>query len=103
MKEVKAVIQPFKVEAVIEALHRIGNLPSVVISPAQAVDVQHEQHTHVTKSKIELMVPDAMVEAVVSAIAAAAHTGVVGDGRIFVIPIDETVLIRTGERGDAAR
>ncbi len=73
MKEIKAVIQPFKVEAVIAALHAIGNLPSVVVSAAEAVDVQHEFHTHVPKSKIELMVPDVMVEQVVSAIAAAAQ------------------------------
>ncbi|MGV3616679.1 MAG: P-II family nitrogen regulator [Fimbriimonas sp.] len=103
MKEIKAVIQPFKLDAVLEALYDAGGLPSAVISPAQAVDVQRGFHAQVAKVKVEIMVPDARVEEVVLAIASAAHTGNHGDGRIFVIPIEETVLIRTGERGDAAR
>lgn len=56
-----------------------------------------------TMAKIELMVPDNLVEQVVRALKEAAHTGQEGDGRIYVIPIEDSVVIRTGERGQDAR
>ncbi|GIV02059.1 MAG: nitrogen regulatory protein P-II [Fimbriimonadales bacterium] len=103
MKEVKAVIQPHRMDAVLSALHHIGNLPIAVTGEADAIDTSpgmYEQHRMV---KIELMVPDDLVETVVGAIAEAAHTGNLGDGRIFVIPIEESIVIRSGERGEKAR
>lgn len=98
MKEIKAVIQPFKLDEVLSALHEVGNLPSVVISEARAVDPASEFRESHPRLKLELMVPDALVEMVITAIQRAAHTGHPGDGRIFVVPIHDTVLIRTGER-----
>lgn len=103
MKEIKAVIQTFKLDAVLAALHELGDLPSVVVSDAYAVDTQHELFNRAHKSKIELMVPVERVEEVVEAIQTAAHTGNPGDGRIYVIPIEASVLIRTGEKGGSAR
>lgn len=104
MKEVKAVIQSFKLDAVLHALHNIANLPVAVVSDAQAVDTAAGGLLEPRRIvKVELMVPDALVGTVVESISKAAHTGNPGDGRIFVIPIEESVLIRTGERGELAR
>lgn len=57
---------------------------------------------HVERTKLELVIEDALVEDVVGAIQASAHTGSTGDGNIFIIPIEDCIKIRTGERGSAA-
>lgn len=103
MKEVKAIVRPIKVDAVLNALHHVGSLPAVVVGEAQTIDTSREMYQRVPMSKIELMVPDELVEVAVGVIAQAAHTGNPGDGRIFVIPIEECVVIRSGERGEGAR
>lgn len=103
MKEIKAIIQPFKLDAVLNALHGLGDLPSVAVSVVEAVDTRQELYDRAHKVRLELMVPSNRVEEVAAAIQAAAHTGKPGDGRIFVIPIDESILIRTGERGHEVR
>lgn len=101
MKEIKAIIQPFRLEAVISALHQIPGLPAVTISTAHGLSVERGVFDQVVKTKLELMVADDQVEPVVRAIQQAAHTGNPGDGRLFVIPIEQTVKIRTGERDTA--
>jgi len=98
MKEIKAIIKPFKLEAVVEALREIKGLPAVTISPAHGLSVERGSFDQVVKTKLEIMVTDELVESVVQTIQKAAHTGNPGDGRIFVIPVEETVKIRTGER-----
>lgn len=103
MKEVKAVIQPHKLDEVLNALHHIGRLPSVVISDSRVTDVAPGFYESTEMANIELMVPDSSVEEVVVAIQQAAHTGQEGDGRIFIIPIEDSIVIRTGERGEDAR
>jgi nitrogen regulatory protein P-II 1 len=103
MREIKAVIQPHKLDEVLNALHHIGELPSVVISDAGVTDVAQGFYESTAMAKIELMVPDRMVEQVVVAIQQAACTGQEGDGRIFIIPIEDSIVIRTGERGEDAR
>lgn len=103
MKEIKAVVRPHKLDEVLNALHKIGRLPAVVSSQATTTNVGAEFYKSEPMAKIELMVPDDQVEAVIGLIAQAAHTGNAGDGRIFVIPIDESIVIRTGERGEDAR
>ncbi len=103
MKEVKAVIKPHRLDQVLNALHQVGNLPSVVISEARVTNVKPGFYESELMAKLELMVPDALAESVVSAIREAAQTGNVGDGRIFVIPIEESIVIRTGEKGEGAR
>lgn len=103
MKEIKAVIRPHKLDEVLNALHKLGRLPSVMSSQATTTNVGAEFYKSEQMAKIELMVPDDQVEAVVGLIAQAAHTGNAGDGRIFIIPIEDSIVIRTGERGEDAR
>lgn len=98
MKEIKAIIKPFRLEQVIEALREIRGLHALTISPAHGLAVERGTFDQVVKTKLEIIVPDEMVAPVVEAIRKAAHTGNPGDGRIFVIPVEATVKIRTGER-----
>lgn len=97
MKEIKAIIQPFLLEKVLAALHEIEGLPGVTISEARAASVTRGHYEQVVKAKLEIMVSDELVETIVAAIQASAHTGNPGDGGIFVIPIERAVRIRTGE------
>ena len=98
MKEIKAIIKPFMLERVIQALHGISGLPAITISPAHGLSVERGAFEQVANTKLEIMIPDEMVELVVETVRKAAHTGNPGDGRIFVLPIELTVKIRTGER-----
>ena len=98
MKEVKAIIQPFMLDRVLEALRGIKGLPAVTVSEVTGIGLEPGQHDRPVMTKLEIMVPDPIVETVLQAIHTHAHTGSPGDGRIFVIPIEETVKIRTGER-----
>jgi len=98
MKEIKAIIKPSRLEEVIHALRQIKDLPAVTVSAANGLSAKQGTFDQVVKTKLEIMVPDELVESVVRAIQASAHTGLAGDGRIFVIPIEQTVKIRTGER-----
>lgn len=98
MKEIKAIIKPSRLEEVIRALRQIKDLPAMTVSTANGLSAEHGIFDQVVKTKLEVMVPDELVEPVVQAIQTSAHTGLAGDGRIFVIPIEQTVKIRTGER-----
>lgn len=98
MKEIKAVIKPFKLQQVIDALRNIEGLPGITISAAHSLSAEHGTFDQFAKTKLEVMVPEGLVETVVEAIRSAAHTGNPGDGRIFVIPVEQTVKISTGER-----
>lgn len=110
MKEIKAIIQPFMVEKVLDALSEIGDLPGLTISQVQgwgrsrAVNasdkVEESGHMLAKKTKIEIVVRDQDVQALVDTIARAARTGNVGDGKVFVIEVADVVRIRTGERGE---
>lgn len=100
MKEIKAIIQPFMLHRVLDALHEIEGLPGVTISDVRGIDTERGRFEQVTKTKLEIMVPDELAEKVVGSIATHAHTGKAGDGRVFVIPIEATVKIRTGDRDD---
>ena len=112
MKEIKAIIQPFMFEHVCDALEEIEGLPGITVSQvmgwgkARAVQskdtVQEGGHAFARKTKIEIVVPDALADQVVDAIAKAARTGNVGDGRVFVSDVGEAMKIRTGERGETA-
>jgi nitrogen regulatory protein P-II 1 len=112
MKEIKAIMQPFLISKVVEALKLIPGLPGVTVSDvrgfgrAQAVGaintVAEGAVEYVKKSKLEVVVPDEMAERVVEAIQRNAHTGNAGDGKIFVYRVDDVVRIRTGEHGNSA-
>lgn len=111
MKKIEAVIKPFKLDDVKEALHEIG-IQGLTVTEAKGFGRQ-KGHTELyrgaeyvvdflPKVKIEVIMEDQMVERAIEAIQQAAHTGRIGDGKIFVSPIDEVVRIRTGERGPDA-
>lgn len=108
MKEIKAIIQPFMLDQVCDALRQLPDLQVLGWGKARAVQTKDPVQTggrtfaHKTKIEIEIVVPDGLADQVVQAIASAAHTGNVGDGKIFVHDLSEVVKIRTGERGDTA-
>ena len=111
MKEIKAIIQPFLLSKVVEALKEIDGLPGVTVSDvrgfgrAQAIGAPNKvvegSAEYVKKAKVEIVVPDHLVATVVQTIREKAHTGNPGDGKIFVYKVDDVIRIRTGERGDA--
>jgi nitrogen regulatory protein P-II 2 len=111
MKLVIAVIKPFKLDEVRQALTDIG-IEGMTVTEVKGYGRQ-KGHTEiyrgaeyevnfVPKLKIEVAVPSASTDKAVDAIAAAAKTGQIGDGKIFVVSIDETIRIRTGESGEDA-
>ncbi|MEO0399982.1 MAG: P-II family nitrogen regulator [Pseudomonadota bacterium] len=111
MKKIEAVIKPFKLDDVKEALHEVG-LQGMTVLDARGFGRQ-KGHTELyrgaeyivdflPKVKIELVVDDDMVERAVEAIASAAQSGRIGDGKIFVLPVENAVRIRTGETGSSA-
>lgn len=112
MKEIKAIIQPFMLSKVVEALREIEGLPGVTVSDvrgfgrARAVGapnvVSEGDIDYVKKSKLEVVVPDMLSEEVIETIQRCAHTGNPGDGKIFIHTVDDVVRIRTGGRGEHA-
>lgn len=111
MKKIEAIIKPFKLDDVKEALQEIG-LQGLTVTEAKGFGRQ-KGHTELyrgaeyvvdflPKIKIELVVPEARVEAAIEAIQSAAHTGRIGDGKIFIIPVESAIRIRTGETDDDA-
>ena len=98
MKEVKAIIQPFMLQDVLEGLSKVDSLPAVTVSEVAGHSIVHPDYNAKPKSKLEIIVPDAMVDAVVDTIERCARTGKSGDGRIFVSNVVTTVKIRTGHR-----
>jgi nitrogen regulatory protein P-II 1 len=109
MKEIKAIIRPFRLLEVTEALHRIKGLPGVTVSEIKGFGksrakkakdrVEYEMVEFVPRIKLEVVVHDEMAADVVNVIQKVAHTGNTGDGKIFVMQVEETVKIRTNERG----
>ncbi|MDE0887310.1 MAG: P-II family nitrogen regulator [Myxococcota bacterium] len=108
MKKIEAIIKPFKLDDVKEALHGIG-VQGLTITEVKGFGRQ-KGHTELyrgaeyvvdflPKIKLDVVVAAEQVEAVVEAVARAAGTGRIGDGKIFVTPLDEVIRIRTGERG----
>src|SRR5271155_1289394 len=111
MKKVEAIIKPFKLDEVKNALHEVG-VTGMTVSEVKGFGRQ-KGHTEVyrgaeyvidflPKIKIEVVLEDALVERAVQAIQDTARTDKIGDGKIFVVPIDQAVRIRTGEQGPDA-
>ncbi len=111
MKLIMAIIKPFKLDEVKEALHEVG-VSGITVTEAKGFGRQ-KGHTELyrgaeyvvdflPKVKLEVVVSDMLAERVVEAIAESAQTGRIGDGKIFVVPIETAVRIRTGERDDDA-
>ena len=111
MKLVTAIIKPFKLDEVREALSDIG-VQGITVTEVKGFGRQKGQTElyrgaeyvvdFLPKLRLEAAVPDALVDQVIDAIEAAARTGKIGDGKIFVLPIEQAVRIRTGETGDSA-
>jgi len=111
VKKIEAIIKPFKLDEVKDKLNEIGVL-GMTVTEVKGFGRQ-KGHTELyrgaeyvvdflPKIKLEVVVTDDMVEDVVTAISQSAHTGRIGDGKIFVLQVEEAVRIRTGERGDTA-
>lgn len=111
VKKIEAIIKPFKLDEVKEALHEIG-VSGITVTEAKGFGRQ-KGHTELyrgaeyvvdflPKVKLEVVVSDAIAERVVEAVAAAAQTGRIGDGKIFVSSIESALRIRTGEKDDDA-
>ncbi|MCC7283411.1 MAG: P-II family nitrogen regulator [Acetobacteraceae bacterium] len=111
MKKIEAIIKPFKLDEVKEALHEVG-LSGITVVEAKGFGRQ-KGHTELyrgaeyvvdflPKVKIEVVCDDAILDRAIEAIMAAARTGRIGDGKIFVTTVEEAIRIRTGERGNEA-
>jgi nitrogen regulatory protein P-II 1 len=111
VRKIEAIIKPFKLDEVKEALHGIG-IQGMTVTEVKGFGRQ-KGHTELyrgaeyvvdflPKIKLEIAVKDEMVDKVIDAIVSAANTGRIGDGKIFVLPMQEAIRIRTGERGSDA-
>jgi len=111
MKKIEAIIKPYKVDQVKQALAEAG-IEGMTVSEVKGFGRQ-KGHTELyrgaeyvvdflPKVKVEILVSDDKVEQVIDTIVSAARSGQIGDGKIFVVPVNEAVRIRTGERGSAA-
>ena len=111
MRKIEAIIKPFKLDEVKEALHGVG-IQGMTVTEVKGFGRQ-KGHTELyrgaeyvvdflPKIKLEVAVSDDAVDKVVQVIVEAANTGRIGDGKIFVIPMEEVIRIRTGERGPEA-
>ena len=111
MKKIEAIIKPFKLEEVKDALGEIG-IEGMTVSEVKGFGRQ-KGHTEIyrgseytvdflPKIKIELVLGDAQVKPAIDVITKGAHTGKIGDGKIFVLPVETAIRIRTDEQGEAA-
>jgi nitrogen regulatory protein P-II 1 len=111
MKKIEAIIKPFKLDEVKEALHEVG-IQGITVTEAKGFGRQ-KGHTELyrcaefvvdflPKVKIEVVMEDGLVARAIEAIQHAAHTGRIGDGKIFVTSVEEAIRIRTGEKGKDA-
>ena len=111
MKKIEAIVKPFKLDDVKEALNDIG-VQGMTISEVKGYGRQkgHKEIYRgaeyvvdfIPKIKLEIVVPDEMVDQVVDTIQKSANTGKLGDGKIFVVTVDQAIRVRTGERGNDA-
>jgi nitrogen regulatory protein P-II 1 len=111
MKKIEAIIKPFRLDAVKEALGALG-IQGMTVSEVKGFGRQKghkevyrgNEYTidFVPKVKLELVLDDALVREAAEAITTAARTGQIGDGKVFILPVEEALRIRTGERGEAA-
>lgn len=108
MREIKAIIRPDRLSVVLHALHAMCDLPGVTVSTVRGFGRRYppegagQAFDEVEMTKLELVVPAVIADEVVRAIERAAHTGRVGDGKIFIISVEHAVKIRSGERDVSA-
>jgi nitrogen regulatory protein PII len=108
MREIKAIIRSDRLSVVLHALHALRDLPGVTISTVRGVgrrsppEGEEQTFDEVEMTKLEIVVPVAIAQEVVRAIERAAHTGRGGDGKIFMMPVEHAVKIRSGEQDVSA-
>jgi nitrogen regulatory protein P-II 1 len=111
MKKIEAIIKPFRLDEVRDALRDVGVQGMTVIEVKGFGRQKGQTEVYrgaeyvidfIPKVKIEIVVPDDLCERAVQAIEKSAHTGKIGDGKIFISPVENAVRVRTGERGDEA-
>ncbi len=112
MKEIKAIIQPFMLSKVVDALKKIPHFPGITVTKVQGFGREKAESAshrivedlidYVPKVEIEVVVHDDMLDLVVDTIVDHAHTGNNGDGKIFIYDVREAIRIKTKERGDTA-
>lgn len=111
MKKIEAIIKPFKLDEVKERLASVG-VQGLTVTEVKGFGRQ-KGHTELyrgaeyvidflPKAKLEILAPEEQVDDIIDAIMTAAHTGRIGDGKIFILPVDDVVRIRTGEHGKEA-
>ncbi|MDZ4742945.1 MAG: P-II family nitrogen regulator [Verrucomicrobiota bacterium] len=111
MKKIEAIIKPFKLDEVKSALSDIG-VEGMTVTEVKGFGRQ-KGHTEIyrgseytvdflPKIKVEIVITDDIVDKTVETIIKSAHTGKIGDGKVFVIPVEEVIRIRTGEKGEKA-
>lgn len=111
MKEIKALIQPHRLESVLEELHAHPRLPGVTVSEVRGFGrtvgrtgsqpgINNPIYGTVNMAKLECVVDDELLDEIVEVITKAAHTGLPGDGKVVIYDVNEMVKIRTGERSD---
>ena len=111
MKKIEAIIKPFKLDEVKDRLNAVG-VQGLTVTEVKGFGRQ-KGHTELyrgaeyvvdflPKAKLEILAPEEQVDDIIDAIMTAAHTGRIGDGKIFVLPVDDVVRIRTGEHGEEA-
>ncbi len=112
MKRIQAYIKPHKLSEVTLALHKIEGLPGMSVIDARGFGRGHKHRAHhqitedvvdfIPHTKLELFCNDALVETIVATIQEHAHTGLKGDGKIYISRVDDAIRISTGERGEEA-
>jgi len=112
MKEIKAYIKPHKLSEVTLALHQVEGITGMSVTDVRGFGRTRTKHAHhrtvddledyIPHSKIEIVCKDQLVDKIISTIEKAAHTGLHGDGKIYVSEIKNAIRISTGERGEAA-
>ncbi len=111
MKKIEAIIKPFKLDDVREAIAEVG-ITGMTVTEVKGFGRQ-KGHTELyrgaeyvvdflPKMRVEVVVADELVDPIVEAVAKAANTGKIGDGKVFVTPVEQAIRIRTGEQGDQA-
>jgi nitrogen regulatory protein P-II 1 len=111
MKKIEAIIKPFKLDEVKDRLNAVG-VQGLTVTEVKGFGRQ-KGHTELyrgaeyvvdflPKAKLEILAPEEQVDDIIDAIMTGAHTGRIGDGKIFVLPVDDVVRIRTGEHGEEA-
>lgn len=106
MHEIKAIIRRERLEPVLDALRQIPDVPGITVSTVTGYGKRHppipgeaQEFGHVTMTKLELVVPDTMLPEALASIRRAAFTGHPGDGKVFVLPVEQAMKIRSDDQG----